>query len=402
MMSLHIAQGFDFCRRTDALLDFRKSSQKKTKRDKLLQETQQPEGQTLEQLYGPRGKTLSTALKAFNSTHLQNFVKDLHELEADLVKYKRRACSLAFDEVEQEREVEFEVHQLREKQNPTHLTALTFPGLENALVQFCEEPEVGLDSLDFIPALDLIGNTYLGLKHGIKGGSSKLFVSKEFSRIVQTWKADASRQLMRPVEWILWRPDIETALIVIPEEAELLLPILRRIQTPTTFLLPYTSPFTRSLLEVGTLAYYPVPTPKKELVIPSWLSIEIGIMAGRLYLPYDQFAQLRSCLKVGKRAEPLVTMDNAHRTRKHILPNFSILSPQSLSKFLTEWILYRSRSSDITHTPMGYLIKNRGLPENHPFFTSKLKPRTIETRSEADHVAVLKNAEAEDSDEESE
>lgn len=51
---------------------------------------------------------------------------------------------------------------------------------------------------------------------------------------------------------------------------------------------------------------------------------------------------------------------------------------------------------------MGYLIKNRGLPENHPFFTSKLKPRTIETRSEADHVAVLKNAEAEDSDEESE
>lgn len=130
----------------------------------------------------------------------QNFVKDLHELEADLVTYKRRACSLAFGEVEQEREVEFEVHQLREKQNPTHLTALTFPGLENALVQFCEEPEVGLDSLDFIPALDLIGNTYLGLKHGIKGGSSKLFVSEEFSRIVQTWKADASRQLMvRPL-----------------------------------------------------------------------------------------------------------------------------------------------------------------------------------------------------------
>ncbi|KLO86343.1 Uncharacterized protein LW93_11117 [Fusarium fujikuroi] len=401
MMSLHIAQGFDFCRRTDALLEFRKSSQKKKKRDKLLQETQQPEGQTLEQLYGPKGKTSSTALKAFNSTHLQSFVKELHGLEADLVKHQRRACSSAFDEVEQEREVEFEVHQLRENQNPTHLTALTFPGLDNALVQFCDESEVELVSLHFISALDLIGNTCLGLKYGVKGTSSKLLVSKEFSRTVQTQKAEVSRHIMRPVEWVLWRPDIETALVVIPEEAELLLPILRRIQTPMTFLLTYTSPCTRSLLEVGTLAYYPVPTPKNELVIPSWLSIEIGLMAGRLYLPYDQYTQLRSCLKVDERVEPVV-MDDAHRSRKYILPNFGILGPQSLSKFLSEWISYRSRSSDITHTPMGYLIENRDLPDNHPFFTSKLKLRVTATRSAADHGALIQNAEAQDSNDESE
>ncbi|KAF5539467.1 hypothetical protein FMEXI_8957 [Fusarium mexicanum] len=402
MMSLHIAQGFDFCRRTNALLEFRKSSKNKKKRDKLLQETQQPEGQTLEQLYGPKEKTSSTGLRVINSTHLQRFMKELHELEADLVKHQRRACSSAFDEVEQEREVEFEVHQLREKQNPTHLTALTFSGLDKALVRFCDESEVELASLQFISVLDLIGDTYIGLKYGVKGSSSNLFVSKEFSRTVQTQKAEVSRRLMRPVEWVLWRPDIQTALVVIPEEAELLLPMLRRIRTPTTFLLTYTSPFTRSLLEVGTLAYYPVPTPKKELVIPSWLSIEIGIMAGRLYLPYDQYTQLRSCLAVDERAEPLASMDDARRSRKYILPNFGILNPQSLSKFLSEWISYRSQSSDITHTPMGYLTGNRDLPDNHPFFTSQLKSRAIETRSAADRGAPMKNVEVQSSDDESE
>ncbi|KAM0229983.1 hypothetical protein ACHAPO_009535 [Fusarium lateritium] len=405
MMSLHIAQGFDFCRRTDALLEFRKSSQNKKKRDRLLQETQQSEGHTLEQLYGPKQEVTSTGSKSPNSTHIQSFVKELHGLEADLVKDKKRAYCSAFDEVEQEREVEFEVHQLRQKQNPTRLKVLEFPGLDDALVQFCENAEVELSSLHFIEALDLVGDTNLGSKYDIKGGSSKLFVSKEFSRTVQIRKTDTSRCLTRPVEWVLWRPAIEMALIVIPEEAELLLPKLRRIQTPTTFLLTYKTPLTRSLLEVGDLAYYPVPTPKKELMIPSWLSIEIGLLAGRLYLPYDQYTQLRSCLEGDERAEPSVAADDVLRNRKHILPNFGIMNAKPLAKFLTEWLAHRSRSSDIMHTPMGYLIQNRDLPENHPFFTSKPKSRAMETRPLTSREEPTKNAsslEVFDSDDESE
>jgi hypothetical protein len=196
MMSLHIAQGFDFCRRTDALLEFRKSSQNKRRKRELLQETQQPEGQTLEQLYGPKQQVSSTSMKEFRSKHIQGFVEGLYELEADSVNHQRRAYSSAFDEVEQQREVEFEVHQLREKQNPTHFTPLEFPGLDNALVQFCEKSEVELASLNLIQALDLIGETHLGLKYGIKGTSSKLFVSKEFCRTVQTPNAHASRHIM--------------------------------------------------------------------------------------------------------------------------------------------------------------------------------------------------------------
>ncbi|KAG5659115.1 hypothetical protein KAF25_000317 [Fusarium avenaceum] len=391
MMSLHIAQGFDFCRRTDALLEFRKSSQNKNKTNELLQKAQQPEGQTLEQLYGPKQQS-SSSLKPFNSKVIQDFAKDLSELEADLVKHRRRAYSSAFDEVEQQREVEFEVHQLREKQNPARFTALDFPGLDNALVQFCEKPEVGLASLHLLQALDFIGNTHLGRKYSIKGASLKLFVSKEFCKTVQTLNTDASRRIIRPVEWVLWRPAIETGVIIIPEEAELLLPRLRRIETPITFLLTYTAPLTRSLLEVGSLAYYPVPTPKKGLMIPSWLEIEIGLMAGRLYLPYDQYTQLRSCLEVDEEAELSVAADGVLRSRTRILPHFGGLNAKSLAKFLTEWLPHRSRSSDIMQTPMGYLIQNRDLPENHPFFVSKQSARAVEARSLAAHEESIGNA----------
>jgi hypothetical protein len=194
-------------------------------------------------------------------------------------------------------------------------------------------------------------------------------------------------------------------LIIIPEEAELLLPKLRRIRSPITFLLTYTAPVTRSLLEVGTLAYYPVPTAKEELAIASWLSIEIGLMAGRLYLPYDQYTQLRTCLEVNEKAEPPLITDDVLHSRKHILPNFGTLNAKSLTKFLTEWLPHRSRSSDIMHTPMGYLIRNRHLPENHPFFISKPKSRAVEPRSWAAHEETIKEAkflEVHESDDDSE
>jgi hypothetical protein len=53
---------------------------------------------------------------------------------------------------------------------------------------------------------------------------------------------------------------------------------------------------------------------------------------------------------------------------------------------------------------MGYLIQNRDLPENHPFFISKDKSRTEETRSLTAQEEAVKNArlsEAHDGDDDS-
>lgn len=64
----------------------------------------------------------------------------------------------------------------------------------------------------------------------------------------------------RPVEWILYSPESSTALIVITEEAEDLIPILRRQRRISpTHLLAYSPPVTKRMLSVGSLKFYAIP-----------------------------------------------------------------------------------------------------------------------------------------------
>lgn len=46
--------------------------------------------------------------------------------------------------------------------------------------------------------------------------------------------------MQRPVEWILWSPSTLTALLIVPEEAELLIPVIRRAgQSANVHLITY-------------------------------------------------------------------------------------------------------------------------------------------------------------------
>jgi hypothetical protein len=48
-------------------------------------------------------------------------------------------------------------------------------------------------------------------------------------------------------------------LIVNPEEAETILPLLHDVQNPVTHLLTYAAPVTRKMLQFNDLKYYAVP-----------------------------------------------------------------------------------------------------------------------------------------------
>lgn len=63
--------------------------------------------------------------------------------------------------------------------------------------------------------------------------------------------------LQRQVNWILWSCSTDTALIVKPEEAERILPLLHGAQNPVTHLLIYAAPVTR-ILQLNDLRYYTV------------------------------------------------------------------------------------------------------------------------------------------------
>jgi hypothetical protein len=81
----------------------------------------------------------------------------------------------------------------------------------------------------------------------------------------------------------------DTALIVIPEEAEHLIPLVNRAENSSTYLLTYAAPVTRTMLHFSDLEYYSVPSLPKNWEAPMWLRVELGIFAGRLYFDHLEY-----------------------------------------------------------------------------------------------------------------
>ena len=180
MMSLHTAQGFDFCRRTNALWKYSNFLNNTEDRLQLLDVIQQREDQTLEQLYGPRqSSSTAGASTQLEFECLKAFAANLCRQQLD----PSGGYSSAFEEVEQEREVEFEIEQLREKQKPVEYIALTFPGLDPAITHFVNTGQLQ-EGENFIQGFDFLGRTKVGRKFGVEKTPSRLFVSREFSRSI--------------------------------------------------------------------------------------------------------------------------------------------------------------------------------------------------------------------------
>ncbi len=159
----------------------------------------------------------------------------------------------------------------------------------------------------------------------------------------------------RPVEWVLYSSNSSTALIVIAEEAELIIPMLRIPNArATVHLLTYSAPVTKKMQHFSNLAYYALPALPTNHVIPRWLTIELGIFAGGLYMEFDEAMALVDYIE-GK--------DN-EAGRAHGLGT----NPTSM---LLEWSSLRRKGQDIVHTPIGYICQGRPLDRGHAFFVKQ-------------------------------
>lgn len=108
---LYVAQGIDFCQRTDAAWRHHDFLINPTHRAELLEVLRQPERQTLEQLYGTASES-SVIVASMSARPLQAFADQLA-----LSTNNRGAIQTCFmEEVEQEREVQFRVEQVRQVQ----------------------------------------------------------------------------------------------------------------------------------------------------------------------------------------------------------------------------------------------------------------------------------------------
>ena len=153
----------------------------------------------------------------------------------------------------------------------------------------------------------------------------------------------------------MYCPRTSTALILVAEEAELVISKLRLQTSPVTaHLLIYSAPVTKKMLHFSNLTYYALPALPAGHVIPSWLTIELGIFAGRLYMGFNECA-------------PLVKyIENNDSEERQLHP----LGTDSIG-FLLEWLSLRRKGQDIMHTPVGYVCQGRLLDRSHAFFVTQ-------------------------------
>ncbi|KAH7323576.1 hypothetical protein BKA65DRAFT_511056 [Rhexocercosporidium sp. MPI-PUGE-AT-0058] len=361
LQHLYLAQGTDFCRRTDAQWRYMNFLTKKRHREAYLKIIQHPERQTLEQLYGEVTDIQPSSLTDTPSTELRGFIEELEKQGRAANGNEGRIPSSALEEVEQEREVEFQVEQIRQVQKPTHYKALEFSSLHPAVFLFATTGTLA-GGKGYEHAYDALARTSIGRKYKVQRSKSQLYVSAEFMRTIELGNRISNDDFLRPVEWILWNPSNNTALIVISEEAEILIPVIRAAIKPVVHLIAYAAPVTKHMLHFNRLSYYVLPCLPVGYKAPDWLPIELGIFAGRLYIDFPDCSSLTKYLQLEDRFGTKCPQERSKDMR--VFSNNPV-------DFLQEWLTVRRKGQDIMHTPVGYICQGRPLHESHPFFGAR-------------------------------
>lgn len=74
--------------------------------------------------------------------------------------------------------------------------------------------------------------------------------------------------------------------------------MIRVARKPIVHLITYTAPTTKNMLYFNGLSYYVVPRLLDGYTAPDWLSIELGIFAGRLYINFPECAPLNNYIEL--------------------------------------------------------------------------------------------------------
>ncbi|KAE8417938.1 hypothetical protein BDV36DRAFT_295703 [Aspergillus pseudocaelatus] len=382
LQRLYLSQGFDFCHRMQASIDYKKFLTDPDHRNAYTEQLKRLEQQTLEQLYQPQPHeqrdtmSLSTNITASFTSDTTSFVDQLRQSYVESQAMGSIKDS-ALEEVEQEREVAFEIEQEREIQRPVTMKAYRYPGLQKSIKHFVMIGRLRGNE-GYVEAATVLESTDLGRKHGIDASTllRSLYVSTEFTRTVETKEqAKSIDNFLRPVNWVLWNSRTNVGLVIIPEEAEDLIPIIRTMQSSTVHLILYAAPFTKRMLHFDTFNYYAFPSLPKGWSPPPWLPFELGILAGRLYFKFSDYKFLLEQLRV-ETEKPIAHVDLvAASSAAAASDNFFA---RSQLNFLQDWLTLRRQGQDISHTPMGYVCQGTRLRSDHPFFLDRNAVEEIE------------------------
>ena len=147
--------------------------------------------------------------------------------------------------------------------------------------------------------------------------------------------------------------------------------MLRQMRGHFVHLLTYAAPITKKMVHFNSLRFYTVPAMPRGWKAPSWLTIELGIFAGRLYFDFEEYEALHVSLGLGSsKAENAGNQDapTVPSTEADRRPIFK--STVKVLPFLQEWLAIRRRGQDFSHTPMGFVCQDKRLTAEHRFFKS--------------------------------
>ncbi|PLB47177.1 hypothetical protein P170DRAFT_412866 [Aspergillus steynii IBT 23096] len=350
LRSLYLAQGYDFCRRTDAAFVNDQFLKDPEHRNRFLDTLLQKEEHSLKEIYTPNPRFDAFAGGTYMSQKIIKFGESLDSQRLGHGASLSTASTFAFAEVEQERECMYHVEQIREAQRPTRFAHCVFPGLHPAIRQFALTGRLE-GSIGYETPFRALQQTTLGRKHRLRiEQRSRLFISDEFTRTIQLrqegyWRED----FLRPVHWLLWSPDTSTAIILIPEEAECVLSLLKPLNPSPTHLLVYAAPFAKTMVHFNSLNFYAYPTLPKDHEFPSTLKIELGLLSGCLFFTYDEYTAIVDYL-------------NQHGNGAR---------DSAILIFLQQWLSVTRKGREFSHTPMGYICQNRRLERTHAVFVDR-------------------------------
>ncbi|KAJ0335022.1 hypothetical protein COL922a_009890 [Colletotrichum nupharicola] len=383
LQPLYYAQGIDFCRRMQATVEHPEFLRDKAQREDYLATIKQNEQFSLQQMYEPKRKVKGTGeFRAGSNLKIRSFVKELNTRRKAFQDTGRAVHASALQEVEQEREVAFEVETVRQVKKPQHYPALSFPGLAQDIESFALNGRIPAGSQSFVPVLRSLAKTGTGKKFKVADRSTqaRLFVSTEFERTIKLTFDLTNDNFLRNVNWILWSDVAGVALVVVPEEAEMLLPLIRnKGPKHVTHLILYSAPVTRKMLHFSKLEYLSIPPLANDWEAPMWLRVELGLYAGRLYFEWEEYAEICRLLGIDETSlsehmeessdEDLerAQLDGEVESKPSAKPAKTGMTPRPLT-FCQEWLAARRRGQDFVSTPMGFIAQGKPLQATHPFF----------------------------------
>ncbi|KAH7093546.1 hypothetical protein FB567DRAFT_610082 [Paraphoma chrysanthemicola] len=364
---LYFSQSIDYLRRVQAKIEHPRLLQNTHQRHGYLDVVRTKETRSLKQLYGPKFNQHGPVLDPFAfEPSLRPFVREMVQRRGFFQDDGSIDVSSSLEEVEQEREMEVELECVREVQPPVHFDALAVKKLHPDIEHFALTGQRVKGSEAFLSMFSALGNTALGSKYGVKKparSTGRLYVSSQFTKTVSV--PEPNDNFIRPCHWLLWHCKLERGMLVSPEEANLLIPILRGApcDDPTCHLIIYAVPVTRQMLHFNDMDYFAIPQLPKSFQAPIWLKVELGIFSGRLYFEWQEYEMIMRYLGMNKSDE-----DDTYGPIHHD----EIFTAKSL-QFLHEWLATRRRGIEFENTPMGFITSGKPLSGSHQFFSKTKK-----------------------------